>query len=387
MVFYLQGGDLYMKIIVAIDSFKGSLNSLDAGNAVKQGILKVLPDSDIHIYPLADGGEGMSKTLSDALQAEWITTTVSDPLGRIIQAGYGYIEDSNTAVIEMASSAGLALLSPDEYNPLITSTYGVGELIIHALERGARHFIIGIGGSATNDCGIGMLKALGYEFLDANNKEIYIGASALSQIIKIQTNNKHPLLEKCTFDIACDVTNPLCGTHGATYIYGPQKGLPHSKLQEVDGWMKNYASIASKLSGKDVSQAPGTGAAGGMGFAFLNFLNGRLLPGAELIMNALNIEKELASADLVVTGEGRLDSQTVQGKAPITVAKLAKKYEKKVIAFCGSLGTGAELCNEHGIDAFFPILTSVCTLEEALSKENASTNLRVTAEQVIRLLK
>ena len=291
MVFYLQGGDLYMKIIVAIDSFKGSLSSLDAGNVVKQGILTVLPDSDVQIYPLADGGEGMAKTLSDALQAKWITTTVSDPLGRKIQADYGYIEVSHTAIIEMASAAGLALLSPDEYNPLITSTYGVGELIIDALERGARHFIIGIGGSATNDCGIGMLKALGYKFLDANDKEIYTGASALSQIIKIQTDNKHPMLEKCTFDIACDVTNPLYGTQGATYIYGPQKGLPLSMLQEVDGWMMSYSSVASKVSGKDASHFPGTGAAGGMGFAFLNFLNGSLLPGAELILKRIKYRR------------------------------------------------------------------------------------------------
>ncbi len=387
MLFYLQGGDLFMKIIVAIDSFKGSLSSIDAGNVVKQGILNVLPDSDVRIYPLADGGEGMAKTLSDAIGANWITATVSDPLGRSIQAGYGYIEKSHTAIIEMASAAGLALLSPNEYNPLITSTYGVGELIVDALERGARHFIIGIGGSATNDCGIGMLKALGYEFLDANDEEIYTGASALSRIIKIHSSSRNPLLDGCTFDIACDVTNPLCGTHGATYIYGPQKGLPPSKLQAVDNWMSSYASIASTVSGKDTSQFPGTGAAGGMGFAFLNFLNGRLLPGAELILNALNIEKEIATADLVITGEGRLDAQTIQGKAPITVARLAKKYQKKVIAFSGSLGTGAELCNEHGIDAYFPILTSICTLEEALSIETASKNLRITAEQVFHLLK
>lgn len=375
-----------MKIVILMDSFKGSLDSINCGNAVKQGILKAMPDSEISVFPLADGGEGMARTLSESLNATWIPLSVTGPLTDSVAAGYGYIEHSRTAILEMVSASGLALLTPEQYDPFRTSTYGVGELINHAMEKGCLNFIIGIGGSATNDGGIGMLKALGYQFFDKDGKDVGHGASALSQINQIDFQKVNPLLSECRFQIACDVTNPLCGKNGATYVYGPQKGLLPDQLSSVDEGMRHYAEIVSATILKNVSDIPGTGAAGGLGFAFLSFLNAELIPGAQLILNRLNLEEKIKAADLVITGEGKLDYQTVLGKAPITVARLAKKYQKKVIAFSGCIGTGAELTIPEGIDAFFPVLCDICSFEEALSPEKAKENLKTTAEQVFRLI-
>lgn len=376
-----------MKIIIAMDSFKGSLDSTSCGNAVKQGILTVYPDADIQVFPLADGGEGMAKTLSESLQAEWIPVTVSGPLGASVTAGYGYIKDQNLAIMEMASAAGLSLLPPEHYHPLTSTTFGVGELICHAIKNGCRNFIIGIGGSATNDGGTGMLRALGFQILDSNGCEIRNGAQDLSQIASVHLENVLPELSECSFQVACDVSNPLCGKNGATYIYGPQKGLLPGQLETIDQGMKHYSQIAENTLHRIVSDIPGTGAAGGMGFAFMCFLPAKLVPGAQLIIDTLNLESAIQEADLIITGEGRLDSQTILGKAPITVAQLAKKYHKKVIAFSGCLGANAELCNRHGIDAYFPILTDICSLSEALSEEKTKQNLKSTAEQVFRLIR
>ena len=286
----------------------------------------------------------------------------------------------------MASASGITLISENEKNPLETTTFGVGELIIDAIKRGCRRFIVGIGGSATNDGGSGMLAALGYEFLDKNGTHISLGAKGLQVLDKIKTDRVLPELKECEFLIACDVTNPLCGENGCSAVYGPQKGATPDMIRNMDIWLENYADIVKTVSSKADKNYAGSGAAGGLGFAFLSFTNATLKSGIQIILDEINIETDIKNADIVVTGEGRLDSQTVQGKAPIGVAKLAKKYGKKVVAFSGCVTGDSEVCNEHGIDAFFPILRSVTTLEEALDTKKAYENLTATAYQVFRLL-
>ena len=269
---------------------------------------------------------------------------------------------------------------------MTATTYGVGELILHAIGRGIRNFIIGIGGSATNDGGVGMLKALGYRFLDEKGEDVGEGGQALARIASVEISDKKELLSQCNFRIACDVTNPLCGSQGATYIYGPQKGVTPDILPVLDAGMKNYAEVTAKVIGKDNQNAAGVGAAGGLGFAFLNYLDGELTPGIQLILNAVHIEDEMKDADVVVTGEGRLDHQTAMGKAPVGVAKLGRKYGAKTIAFAGSVTKEAVACNEAGIDAFFPIVRGISTLEEAMDPDTAKANMAAAAEQVFRLL-
>ena len=293
---------------------------------------------------------------------------------------------SNTAIIEMASAAGITLVPDPEKNPLLATTYGVGEMIKDAMERGCRDFIIGIGGSATNDGGIGMLKALGYEFYDKDGADTGEGGQALAKVASINVQNRHPFLSECKFRIACDVNNPLCGENGATYIYGPQKGVADGLKEDLDAGMANFAKITSDVLGKDCSAAPGSGAAGGLGFAFLSYIGGELIPGIDLILSAVNLENELREADVAVTGEGRLDHQTAMGKAPVGVARLAKKYGVKTIAFAGAVTEGAAACNDAGIDAFFPIVRGAATLEDSMEKSNARKNMSYTAEQVFRLL-
>lgn len=375
-----------MKIVIAIDSFKGSLTSIDAGNTIKSSILKIKPDADIVVKPLADGGEGTTDALIEGLAGKKINVTVTGPFGTPVDAYYGILPETNTAVMEMAQAAGITLISEKEKNPLNATTYGVGEMILDACERGCKNFIIGIGGSATNDGGLGMLKALGYEFLDANGDDIGEGAKALSLIQEINDKNVSPLLDSCHFRIACDVTNPLYGPNGATYIYGPQKGVTKEQLSFLDNSMKHYADSSFDFLGIDHANTPGAGAAGGMGFAFLSYLNALLIPGIELIMEAVNLENDIKDADIVITGEGRLDHQTAMGKAPVGVARLAKKYDTKVIAFAGSVTDDAGACNTAGIDAFFPIVRGIISLEDAMNPENAKRNLFATVEQVFRIL-
>ncbi len=375
-----------MKVVVAIDSFKGSLSSMQAGNAVKEAILRLDQTGEVVVKPLADGGEGTVEALSSGPNAETIALTVKGPLQKPVVANYCMLRNSNTAVIEMASAAGITLIAPEEKNPLETTTYGVGELIRHAIARGCRHFIVGIGGSATNDGGVGMLTALGYGFLDANGTPIAFGAKGLQDLCTIKCDNVLPELKDCRFKVACDVTNPLCGPSGCSAVFGPQKGATADMIAAMDGWLAQYAGIAATVSDKADKDYPGAGAAGGLGFAFLAFTNAVLKSGIEIVLEELRIEDDIRQADIVVTGEGRLDSQTVMGKAPIGVAKLAKKYGKKVIAFSGCVTDDAEVCNRHGIDAYFPVLRRVTTLEEALDEANAYQNLCATAYQVFRLL-
>lgn len=375
-----------MKVVVAIDSFKGSLSSLQAGNAVKEAIWRLDGNAEVLVKPLADGGEGTVEALAEGYDSEIIELMVNGPLLNPVVAKYCILKDTNTAVIEMAAASGITLIPADERNPLETTTYGVGELIKDAIERGCRRFIVGIGGSATNDGGTGMLTALGYEFADKNDNPISLGAKGLKDLYKMKADHVMPELKDCIFNIACDVTNPLCGENGCSAVYGPQKGATPEMIKEMDVWLEKYAELAKTVSSKADKTCAGAGAAGGLGFAFLSFTNAVLKSGIEIVLEETNMEDAIKTADIVVTGEGRLDSQTVMGKAPSGVAKLAKKYGKKVIAFSGCVTEDAEVCNEHGIDAFFPILRGVTTLEEALDTNNAYKNLTATAYQVFRLL-
>ncbi|EPT58489.1 glycerate kinase family protein [Streptococcus agalactiae] len=375
-----------MKVVVAIDSLKGSLSSLEAGNAIKESINEVISGADVEVHPLADGGEGTVEALTLGMGGTIETIPVKGPLGEKVHASYGIIPQRQLAIIEMAAAAGITLIATEERNPLHTTTYGVGEMIKDAISKGCRHFIIGIGGSATNDGGAGMLQALGYALLDKDNQEISLGAQGLADLKSISTDKVIEELKECDFKIACDVTNPLCGAQGCSSIFGPQKGADEDMITKMDTWLSNYATLATSVSEKADATIEGTGAAGGLGFAFLAFTNATLELGIDIILSEINIEKAISEADLVVTGEGRLDGQTVMGKAPIGVAKLAKKYGKKVVAFSGSVTEDAILCNQHGIDAFFPIVRRLISLDEAMSKEVAYKNMKETATQVFRLI-
>lgn len=377
-----------MKIVIAMDSFKGSMTSMEAGKAAEEGILKVMPDAQVIVKPLADGGEGTMNALADGLGGEIISAQVGDPLGRRIVANYAEVTTENgqkTAVIEMAQAAGLTLLAESERNPYKTTTYGVGELINHAIERGCRDFLIGIGGSATNDGGMGMLRALGYRFLDSKEQEIST-AENLRNITRICDCNARKELKECTFQIACDVTNPLCGENGATYVYGLQKGLAEGNLEAVDKAMASYADAVTQFTGKDDRNVPGAGAAGGMGFAFVSFFDAKLLPGAELVMQATGLEKSLQGADFFLTGEGRIDAQTAMGKAPMAAAQKAKHINPKcrTIAFAGQVMPGAENCVGNGMDEIHAITPEGMAEEQAMQKETAKKNmLRTVKEKMI----
>ncbi len=373
-----------MNALIAIDSFKGSLSSMKAGNAVAEGIKRVYKNANIKVCPIADGGEGTVEALVDGMNGKMQKIEVTGPLGKKIKSEYGIIEESKTAVIEMAAAAGITLISDSERNPMNTTTYGVGEIIKDAVFKGCRNFIIGIGGSATNDGGIGMLQALGFYILDEKQKQVSYGAKGLSEIHEITVDNIIPGLSECKFYIACDVTNPLCGENGCSRVFGPQKGADEKMIREMDSWLLNYAKIAKTVNDATDENYPGVGAAGGLGFAFLTFLNSELKKGIDLILKETSVEEYIKDADIVITGEGRLDFQSVMGKAPVGVASISKKYAKPVIAFSGAVTKEAKVCNEHGIDAYFPIVRGVCTLEEAMNAENAYNNLADTAEQVFR---
>lgn len=377
-----------MKAVIAIDSFKGSLSSKEAGQAASEGIKRVLPDAVTQVCPLADGGEGTVETLIGGIGGTIRELPVMGPLGETVNGRYGILEDKTTAVIETADAAGITLVSPEKRNPLHTTTYGVGETIRAAIKEGCRKFIIGIGGSATNDGGVGMLQALGFDFLDKEGKPVPYGAQGLENLAGIRTEHALEELRACKFHIACDVKNVLCGPEGCSAVFGPQKGANDALIHRMDKWLAHYAALADAAceGGKVDPDLPGAGAAGGLGFAFSTFLRGSLEPGVELILRETKLEQKLRDADIVITGEGRLDDQTVMGKAPIGVAALAKKYNKRVLAFSGCVTENARACNEHGIDAFFPIVRRAVSLEEAMDRTNAARNMADTVEQVFRLL-
>ena len=368
-----------MKIIVAIDSLKGSLTSLEAGAAARRGIESV-SNHQVKVYPLADGGEGTCQAIIAGLGGGLKSVEVTNPLGGKVAAQFGEVLDKKLAVIEMANAAGLPLVPENKRNPLNTTTYGVGELIRIAIGDGCRDFVIGIGGSATNDCGLGMLTALGYEFSGGG-----IYGRDLEKITAIDDSNVLPELKECTFRIACDVTNPLTGANGCSAVYGPQKGATPEIVETMDAWIKSFGELSSDFLKLDKESVPGDGAAGGLGFAFRAYLRGELLPGVDLVLDALNIADDLKAADVLITGEGRLDSQTAQGKAPSGVAKLAKKLNPNIITI-GLGGSVADISDDAGLDAAFAILREPMTLADAMQKEIASKNISETTAQIIRLI-
>lgn len=376
-----------LKIVAAIDSFKGSLSTVEAGNAVRDGVLRVYENAQVVVSPLADGGEGTVEALTRGEPEDLVSVTVTGPLGLPVTAVYGMIDSGKTAVIEMAAAAGITLVPTGKRDPLYTTSYGVGEMIADAIKRGCRNFIIGIGGSATNDCGVGMLSALGFTFLDENGHPVPFGAYGVGKIRRIDCKNALPILSECSFHVACDVKNPLCGENGCSAIYGPQKGAPPETVQRMDGYLRAFALLTAKTLGCDHGVTPGAGAAGGLGFAFLSYLKATLEPGIDLVIRETHLENEIRDADLVVTGEGRLDEQTCMGKAPAGVAAIAAKYGVPVIAFSGCVTDGARVLPAHGIHAFFPVLRTPCTVEEAMETRTAYKNLSDTAEQVFRLIR
>lgn len=375
-----------MKAVVAIDSLKGSLSSMEAGNAIAEGIYRADAEAKVEVRPLADGGEGTVDALVQGMNGSLRKVCVTGPLGEKVDAAYGIIEEEKMAVIEMSAAAGITLVPDEKKNPLFTTTYGVGEMIRDAIEKGCRKFVVGIGGSATNDGGIGMLQALGYDFLDSKGNAVPYGAKGLEDLAEIRKEHVLPELAQCEFKVACDVTNPLCGPLGASAVYGPQKGATPEMVREMDQWLADYAKLAANCSERADAEHPGTGAAGGLGFAFLTFTNAVLESGIKIVLEETKLEQYIQDADIVITGEGRLDGQTAMGKAPVGVAKLAGKYKIPVLAFAGSVTKDARKCNEEGIHAFFPILRGITTLEDAMDAENARRNLMETVEQVFRLI-
>lgn len=373
-----------MKVVVAIDSFKGSMSSLEAGRAAAEGIKRAIPKADVTILPVADGGEGTTEALISGLGGEFHEISVTGPAGDNVMAKYGIV--NQTAIMEMAQAAGLTLIPVEKQNPMHTTTYGLGEMILDAIEKGCNDFIIGIGGSATNDCGVGMLQALGFSFLDEDNHEVVWGAEGIGRICSISDVNVSEKVKKSTFKIACDVNNPLCGPIGCSAIFGPQKGANKNDIRHMDMALSHFAKLTKKVYHNADPDIPGSGAAGGLGFAFRTFLNASLKPGVQIVLEGIKLDQSVIMSDIVVTGEGKIDSQTLMGKAPIGVAKIAKKYDKKVIAFCGCAADDSVVCNENGIDAIFPITRGILTLEEAMKKESAMKNMTLTAEQVFRLL-
>jgi glycerate 2-kinase len=373
-----------MRILIAPQSLKGSLTAAEAGLAIAQGVRKVYPEAEIEVVPVADGGEGTVQALVDASGGKIIQKMVTGPLGYPVQAFFGLMGDGNTAAIEMAACAGLPLVPPEKRNPRITTTYGVGELILAALDNGCRHFIIGIGGSATNDGGAGMAQALGAMLLNASNTVIAPGGAALATLAHISTSSMDARLQNCTVEVACDVTNPLCGPMGASAVYGPQKGATPEMVEELDKALAHYAQIIEHDLGRPVRDIPGAGAAGGLGAGLIAFLHAKSLPGAQIVFEAVSLEERIRKADLVITAEGQIDAQTAYGKSVGAVAEIAKRYGLPIIAFAGSLGEKYQIVYELGVDAVAALPASPITLSYAM--ENASRLLSDAAERACRFI-
>jgi len=356
-----------MKILVAPNAFKEALSAKEAGEAIKGGLLRALPNSDIVVLPIADGGDGTIEVLVEATDGEFIEKEVTGPLGERVVAKFGILGDGETAVIEMARSSGLALVPKEKRNPAITTTYGVGELIRSALERGARRILVGIGGSATNDGGAGMAQALGAKLLDKDGNELPFGGLALKDLVSIDISNFHPLARECEVIVMADVKNPLCGPEGASYVYGPQKGGTKELIEELDRALFNFAQVIKRDLGKDILNLPGAGAAGGLGGGLVAFLNARLRPGIDVVLEILNIEERLNGVDIVISGEGKIDGQTIFGKGPAGIAKKAKERAIPVILLGGAVDEDADILRREGLaDALFSITRGPITLEESI---------------------
>ncbi len=382
-----------MKILIATDSFKGCLSSAEAGECIARGLEK----SDFfrknakgnsvscEIAEIGDGGEGTGKILTKALGGKFVKATVHSPVfAETTEAEYGIC--GKTAIVEVAAAIGIALVGKESRHPGDLTSYGAGELILDGLDRGCDRFLISLGGSATNDCGLGALQALGFRFLSSDKKEVSLGAKGIKNVAFIDLSHADPRLSSCTFTLLCDVKNPLCGENGCSRTFGKQKGATESEIKETDAAMKNFAALAAEVLGQDRSKEEGSGAAGGLGFAFSAFLHAGIRRGIDFVTDAIGLEKKIAGSDLVITGEGKTDGQTAMGKAPAGVAKLAKKYGKPVIALCGTIGEDADLCHNAGIDAVFSCLREPVSPEKAIGKEYAAANLTSLSEQIFNAL-
>ena len=376
-----------MKVVVAMDSFKGSLSSNELANSVENGIKKVYPDAEVIKIPVADGGEGTVESLVEGTKGHFVEVSVANPLLIPIKAQYGILGDGKTAVIEMATASGLPLIPIDERNPMKTTTYGTGEMIKDAISKGCREFLIGIGGSATNDGGMGMMKALGAKFLDENDFELGHGGEQLEKVTKIDITNLLPEIKECKFLIACDVDNPFYGLNGAAHVYARQKGATEEMVLELDNGLKHFSEIVKQDLNIEISHVPGAGAAGGLGGGFLAFLDGELRPGIDIVLEEVKLKKKLDDVDFVITGEGRMDFQSVMGKAPVGVAKLAKTKDIPVIALAGGVADDAGEVHNHGIDSVFSIMNYPMTLEEAMEPKRASILVEKNVEEIFRLIK
>lgn len=373
-----------MHIVIAVDSFKGSLSSRQVGEAIDEGIHKVFPDATTFILPMADGGEGTVEALVQARQGRILRTKVTSPIGEQIESFLGELPEK-TFVLEMAAASGLPLVPPEKRNPLVTTTKGTGELIIEAMNQGARHIILGIGGSATNDGGAGMAKALGVKFLDEEGKELPPGGGALGRLARIDVSQMDPRLKSTAITVMCDVDNPLCGIRGASSVFGPQKGATPEMVKVLDSNLEHYAKIIKDQLNVDLKDIPGSGAAGGLGAGLLAFTNAALKSGIETVLDTVKFDQMLEGADLVITGEGRIDSQSLFGKVPMGVAMRAVRHAKPVLAIVGSIGPGAEALYGHGISSIVSIVNGPMTLEESIAQAYELT--REAAERAFRILK
>lgn len=373
-----------MRIIVAPDSFKGSVSALGVANAMEAGIRAVFPQAEVCKVPIADGGEGTVEALVTATGGQIISQEVTGPLGTPVEAIWGVLGDGETAVIEMAAASGLTLVPQGRRDPRITTTYGTGQLMKAVLDRGIGKLIIGIGGSATNDGGTGMAKALGAKFLDSQGVELAPGGAALANLARIDLSGLDPRLSSLDIMVACDVDNPLCGPRGASAVYGPQKGATPAMVAELDAALKNYADAAVKTTGKQVADYPGAGAAGGLGAGLLFFTNAKLRPGVEIVLETTGFDGLVAEADLVITGEGRTDFQTAFGKAPVGVARIAKKYNKPVVCLSGGLGQGYADVFDQGINGVMSCVPQPMSLEECM--EQGADFVEAATERLCRLI-
>ncbi|ATM88386.1 MULTISPECIES: glycerate kinase [Yersinia] len=373
-----------MKIVIAPDSYKESLSALDVAVQIEAGFRTQFPDAQYIKLPVADGGEGTVEAMVAATAGKIIKVDVTGPLGDNVDAFYGISGDEKCAFIEMAAASGLELVPLAQRNPLKTTSYGTGELILHALNKGVKHIIIGIGGSATNDGGAGMVQALGVKLLDKQGQQIGFGGAKLTELATIDISALDPRIEQCQIDVACDVTNPLTGSEGASAIFGPQKGATPDMITQLDEGLLHYASVINRYLDIDVDQVEGAGAAGGLGAALLAFCGATLSPGIDIVTDALGLDALVRDATFVITGEGRIDSQTIHGKVPIGVARVAKRYNKPVIGIAGSLTDDVDVVYEHGLDAVFSVIYTICTLEQAL--DNAADNVFKTARNIAATL-
>lgn len=374
-----------MKIVIAPDSYKESLSALEVATAIERGFREIFPEAVYVKLPVADGGEGTVEAMIAATQGRIVHVPVTGPLGERVEGFYGLSGDKQSAFIEMAAASGLERVAPSQRNPLKTTSWGTGELIRHALDEGVKHIIIGIGGSATNDGGAGMVQALGAKLLDASEQPLGQGGGELGKLARIDLSGLDKRLAECRIEVACDVTNPLTGKDGASAVFGPQKGATAEMIVTLDNALAHYASVIARDLDIDVLNLAGGGAAGGMGAALYAFCGAQLRQGIEIVTDALHLADQVADADLVITGEGRIDSQTIHGKVPVGVAKVAKRFNKPVIGIAGSLTADVGVVHDRGIDAVFSVIYTICSLEDAL--ENAGENVRMAARNIAAVLK